>query len=281
MVIGIIEHMHSTWRVLYHPPAQGAWNMAVDESILESVLDRQSPPTLRLYAWQPACLSLGFSQPVSDVDCSSIASQGWELVRRPTGGRAILHTDELTYSVCGLLNEPALQGTLLDSYFQISRALQAALQEMGLETSADEKYTLPAGAHPKGAVCFEVPSNYEITAGGKKLIGSAQARRKDGLLQHGALPLVGDLGRITQALTFPDEQSRLAAAERVRNRAATVESLTGLQIEWMNAANAFEKAFSDTLGIHFNRGDLTEDEKNRARDLVAEKYANPVWTERI
>ena len=135
--------------------------------------------------------------------------------------------------------------------------------------------------HPKGAVCFEVPSNYEITAGGKKLIGSAQARRKDGLLQHGALPLVGDLGRITQALSFPDEQSRLAAAERVRNHAATVESLTGLQIEWMNAANAFEKAFSDTLGIHFHRADLTDHENIHARDLVAEKYANPVWTERI
>ena len=117
VVIGIIGLMHSTWRVIYHPPAQGAWNMAVDESILESVLDRQSPPTLRLYGWQPACLSLGFSQSIADIDRSSIISKGWELVRRPTGGRAILHTDELIYSVCGLLEEPALQGTLLDSYF--------------------------------------------------------------------------------------------------------------------------------------------------------------------
>lgn len=255
--------------------------MAVDESILESVLERRSPPTLRLYAWDPACLSLGFSQPITDVDRSSIVSRGWGLVRRPTGGRAILHIDELTYSVCGLLEEPALQGTLLDSYFKISRALQSALQDLGLETSADEKYNLPAGTHPKGAVCFEVPSNYEITAGGKKLIGSAQARRKDGLLQHGALPLVGDLSRITQVLAFPDEQSRLVAAERVRHRAATVESLTGLQIQWMDAATAFEKAFSNTLGICFERGDLTDIEKNRAQDLVAEKYANPAWTERI
>ena len=196
--------------------------MAVDEAILEACLQRSSPPTLRLYAWQPACLSLGFSQPIADVDEAATQSLGWQIVRRPTGGRAILHVDEITYSVSGLLSEPALSGSLLASYARLSSALQVALTLLGVQTSAKEKYALPEGTTPKGAVCFEVPSNYEITAHGKKLIGSAQARRTDGLLQHGALPLTGDLTRITQVLTTPDDKARRIAATRVLERATTL-----------------------------------------------------------
>src|SRR5690349_459450 len=98
--------MSTTWRLIHTPSAHGAWNMAVDESILEHIGRADSKPTLRLYGWQPACLSLGHAQPFSDVDIDSLEGQGWEVVRRLTGGRAILHTDELTYSVTGGPEEP-------------------------------------------------------------------------------------------------------------------------------------------------------------------------------
>ena len=97
--------MTNIWRLLYTPPSSGAWNMAVDEAILEHIHRGESQPTLRLYAWEPACLSLGHAQSFADVDMKRVKERGWEVVRRVTGGRAILHTDELTYSVTGSANE--------------------------------------------------------------------------------------------------------------------------------------------------------------------------------
>src|SRR5512134_3886256 len=115
--------MSNDWRLLITPPSPGAWNMAVDESILEHVGRGEARPTLRLFAWQPACLSLGQAQPHSDVDVTRLRARGWDVVRRPTGGRAILHTDELTYSVIASADEPAMAGTLLESYNRLAQGL--------------------------------------------------------------------------------------------------------------------------------------------------------------
>ncbi|MBE3142499.1 MAG: lipoate--protein ligase family protein, partial [Planctomycetes bacterium] len=113
----------STWRLILTEPAHGDWNMAVDEAILESVGRRVVLPTLRLFSWQPPCLSLGYAQSFADVDCAATIERGWEIVRRPTGGRAILHTDELTYSVIAPLNEPLVKGSIIESYQRISQVL--------------------------------------------------------------------------------------------------------------------------------------------------------------
>ncbi len=120
------------WRLVITPPAPGAWNMAVDEAILAAVGQNQVLPTLRLYAWDPACLSLGYAQPSTDVDTLRLAERGWHLVRRPTGGRAILHTDELTYSVIGPLSEPRLAGSVLESYRCLASALLMALHRLNI-----------------------------------------------------------------------------------------------------------------------------------------------------
>lgn len=271
----------STWRLLYTPPAPGPWNMAVDEAILESVGQELALPTLRLFAWQPPCLSLGYAQPVSDVDLNALQSHGWDLVRRPTGGRAILHTDELTYSVIAPLKEPRVYGSILESYRRLSEALLRALQHLGLPAKADKDHILPVNAQQGGPVCFEVPSNYEITVAGKKLIGSAQARRREGVLQHGSLPLVGDLTRITQALVFPDEAARTVASQRLLERALTVETCLQRVVTWGEAAKAFEIGFEQALDLEFEAGVLTPHEQQRAAELVVEKYANPTWLHRI
>src|SRR5215211_3917752 len=105
-------------------------------------------------------------------------------------------------------------------------------------------------------VCFEVPSTYEITVNGKKLIGSAQARKKEGVLQHGSLPLTGDLSRICQALVFENEPTRENAAERLLARATTAQSALGHALSWEEAAGAFIQAFETQLGICFERGEL-------------------------
>ena len=269
------------WRLLYTPPSSGAWNMAVDESILEHIHRGESQPTLRLYAWNPPCLSLGHAQSFADVDMARVKANGWEVVRRVTGGRAILHTDELTYSVTGSTEEPVLAGGVLESYNRLAQALLFAIRELGLPVEMKEHVL---DGHPAALnlnpVCFEVPSTYEITVSGKKLIGSAQARKKEGVLQHGSLPLTGDLTRICQALVFKDETAREIAAQRLLTRATTVESVSGVETDWETAAQALVKGFEAQLGIQFERGEMSVSESQRAEELVMEKYAHPSWTER-
>jgi len=274
-------HYHkTTWRVIEHPPANGAWNMAVDEAILESVYKGLSLPTLRLYAWDPACLSLGHAQPFSDVDTTTLLDYGWTVVRRPTGGRAILHIDELTYSVIAPETEPRVSGGVLESYLRLSQALLEALKLLGLSPRALEKPTAN-NANRNNPVCFEVPSNYEITVKDKKLIGSAQARRKEGILQHGSLPLYGDLSRIIEALKFDHQDGKERAKIRLLAHATTLERELRQKIEWQQACNAFKAGFSSILNLELRSGELTDEEKLRALILMQEKYAHPSWTERI
>lgn len=255
--------------------------MAVDEAILESVGSGFSLPTLRLYAWDPPCLSLGYAQPVGDVDLPNISLHGWEIVRRPTGGRAILHTDELTYSVSGTNQDERLCGTVLESYRRLSAALLTALHILGV--SADIKDYLPDEQKPDrgGAVCFEIPSNYEITFDGRKLVGSAQARRKNMVLQHGSFPLSGDIARITEALKYDSLATRLRSAEKVRSRATTITSALGSPVSWATAADALASAFAESLNLSLVPSNLTDDEQARAETLLQEKYLNPIWTERV
>jgi len=270
--------MKATWRLLITPPARGAWNMAVDEAVLESVGRGDSLPTLRLYAWEPACLSLGYAQPLTDVDLPRLQARGWELVRRPTGGRAVLHTDEITYSVIAPLNEPRVTGTVLESYSRLSAALVEALRLLSLPVEVQE-HARTGGKSPN-PVCFEVPSTSEITAGGKKLIGSAQARRKEGFLQHGSLPLTGDLRRILQVLVFPEEAARIHAASHLLERATTVETALGRVVPWSEAAQAYSTAFRSVLELDLQPGVLTPEEEACAWELSTARYSHPEGTQK-
>jgi lipoate-protein ligase A len=268
------------WRLLRHPAKPGAWNMAVDAAILENVIAGQSPATLRFYDWDPACLSLGFAQLFADVDEEALAAHGWHVVRRPTGGRAILHTDELTYSVIGASDEPRLVGGVLDSYKRLSEGLIRSLLLIGLPVERQQMREGNGFGALDNPVCFEVPSDYEITLKGKKIIGSAQARKKGGVLQHGSLPLFGDIARITEVLNYSDEDKRREAAERVRARAATVEEGLGRRVSWQEAGDAFLRGFNETLNIEFVEGELSEAELVAADRWMAERYAGAAWTQR-
>ncbi len=256
--------------------------MAADESFLEHIGRGESRPILRLYAWEPACLSLGHAQPFVDVDIDRLRAHGWETVRRPTGGRAILHTDELTYSVIAPSTEPRLAGSILESYNRLACALLQAARSLGLDARSNPLSAEMSAQHgSSNPVCFEVPSAYEITVGGRKLIGSAQARRKEGVLQHGSLPLTGDLARITEALVFPDDASRQSAAQRLLARATTVESVLGRIVSWDEAARVVARAFETELDLHLEKSELTQSEAGRAAELVREKYDHPAWMKRV
>jgi len=251
--------------------------MAVDEAILQSVTDRRALPTLRLYAWNPPCLSLGYGQKSSDVDFERLAECRWDVVRRPTGGRAILHTDELTYSLSLPADHDLAAGTVIDSYRRISAALVSGLSRLGLMPQADRRAERSRQA---AAVCFETPSHYEITIEGRKLVGSAQLRRHDAILQHGSIPLSGDLGRICDGLAYPDDASREAARRQVRAPAITLSEALRTPISWQTAAQAIIQGFTETFDVTFTSEPLTPDEQTRAAQLASEIYTHPDWTHR-
>ncbi len=265
------------WRLILSPPLPGADNMALDEALLESVSGLHQPPTLRLYRWDPACLSLGHAQPFEQADPGRLQALGWQRVRRSTGGRAILHTDELTYSICAPIGHPLLAGGVLGSYRKLSQGLVAGLKLLGVEADTAPEQPL-AEADRANPVCFEAPSAHEITSAGRKLIGSAQLRRVAGVLQHGSLPLGGDLGRICEALAYPTPAERAAAAERVRARAVTLEQLLGGPIAWEHAADSLAEGFRTAFGIRLTLAEPVADERTRADFFRAERFATDEWT---
>jgi lipoate-protein ligase A len=273
--------MSFIWRVILSDSGTGTWNMAMDEALLKSASSRQSLPTLRVYSWDPATLSLGFAQSVLEVDQKTLTKKGWGLVRRPTGGRAILHTDELTYSVTAPLDDPLLSGNLLESYRKISMALLAGLDYLGVNAAGDKEYDHQESQNNQNPVCFETPSNYEITAAGKKLIGSAQARKYGGLLQHGSLPLYGDLTRITQVLKYEDKISRIIASEKLTAHAVTLENVAGKVFTWQTVAEAIINGFSMVFDIRFEFSEPTSSEIQLASELEQSKYGSIDWTNRF
>lgn len=268
------------WRLLISGSATGAENMAIDQAIMEAVAEGRAAPTLRFYAWDPPCLSLGYTQPLADVDAERLSALGWDVVRRLTGGRAILHTDELTYSVTVAADDPIVSGDIVASYRRISSAFVEALRRLGAQPEAGKRAEASTGA--KGPVCFEVPSHYEITLDGKKLIGSAQVRKFGAVLQHGTLPLTGDIARICDALSFDDDAQRATARARVYERATTLEGALGRAVGWREAAASVGAAFAETFGLAFETATaLTPGEAARAETLAAEQYATAAWNGRF
>jgi lipoate-protein ligase A len=263
------------WRLLNTGEADGAMNMAIDEAILRAVAAGLVLPTLRFYAWQPACLSLGQAQSFADVDGKACAVRGYHVVRRPTGGRAILHTDELTYSVTAPEAEPRVSGGIVESYRRLSEGLLEGLRLLGvpgIEAHHPEAEQQRASENP---VCFQVPSTYEITVGSKKLIGSAQVRREGVVLQHGTLPLVGDIARICDVLASEPDPIR------VRDRAATVESVLGRAVSFDEAVEVMARGFASALNLELVPGDLLPQERTWAEELRRERYATDAWNRRL
>lgn len=255
----------------------GASNMAIDCAILEAVAKGDQPPTLRLYGWAPFCLSLGYGQRIGDVDHDALAERRWDLLRRPTGGKAILHGDELTYSLCLALDHPLAGGDVPESYRRISVGLLRALQCLGLCVQAHPQSKRPRHAD-LGPVCFELPSHYEVSVGGRKLIGSAQLRRKGAVLQHGTLPLFGDVARICDALRFDSAEERAERKAKVRERAVTLEQAARKTVSWSVAAGAIEAGFARAFGLELAREALSPAETARADELRSERFGNPAWT---
>lgn len=259
----------SLWRLLLHPAADGAWNMAVDEALLDRYArdrDGEAPPTLRLYAWAPPAVSLGCKQPIpAAIDPRALRARSIDLVRRPTGGRAVLHEGEWTYAVAGRIGSGAFPGGVLDTYERIAGALLAAFEHLGLHAEARMGGSDPGPRDPRS--CFEVAAPHEIVIGSEKVVGSAQARRLKGFLQHGSIPLLPHGGRPEASSAAPRDPEH-----------GSLSRAAGRVLEPSEIADALVAGFAKRFGAAFAPGALDEEEALRAAALRCFKYDSAAWT---
>ena len=269
------------WRLLYTGAHPGALNMGIDEAILHSVASG-GPPTLRFYGWNPHALSLGCFQDAAEVDLDACRRLGVDVVRRPTGGRAVLHGVEVTYSLVLPEASGIVPQGITESYRAISRGLARGLASLGLETRLAEgrQRTDAPGRRGLSAACFDAPSWYELNAGGKKLVGSAQVRRFGVLLQHGSIPLALDAGALFACLKFPDEAARARAKAAFAAKATSLWEALGREVPFHEVAAAVAGGIGEELGVEFREGALTEREEKTAEELAREKYARLDWHRR-
>jgi len=264
--------MGMPWRLIDSPAAPAARNMAVDEAILVAVSRGEAPPTLRLYAWDPPAVSVGYFQRLDrEVDREVCRQLGVQWVRRPTGGRAVLHEREITYSVVAPLE--VLGGSVLTTYCEISRGLVAGLRLLGVEAEI-----VPAARSPRGlrsGACFDAPSWYEVVVGGRKLVGSAQVRRDGALLQHGSVLLEFNPRRVAAVLRLPPA-ARERLARLLAAGATGLSEVLGRCPGEGEVRAALSRGFQEALGWDLEPGELTAGE----RELVArleEKYNSDAW----
>ena len=243
-----------TWRLEASGPRSGAWNMQRDEWLAMELAAGRGGPVLRLYEWRPQAVSLGWHQPASDVDERRAAERGIDVVRRPTGGRAILHADELTYCVVC----PAEGRSLPAMYGAVNAALLHALSYLGIRASLEDsmpnlrEHYRTAGS----AVCFSSTARNEVKVGGRKLIGSAQRRYAgiagdDVVLQHGSILLGPGHEAIVDLLAGLTDNERQQMREHLLAQTTTLAEVVSGPLPSAEAAAAVRRGFEEMWNISF------------------------------
>ncbi|KKM08910.1 hypothetical protein SY88_20780 [Clostridiales bacterium PH28_bin88] len=262
------------WRLLDTGYLDGYTNMAVDEAVMVMHSRGAVPPTLRFYRWDPPTMTVGYFQDTGrEIDLPACRERGVQVVRRLTGGRAVLHHQETTYSIVAREDHPVVTGSVLESYLRLSQGLLAGLKSLGVPAE------LSRGTPKQGdsAACFDAPSWYELVAGGKKLVGSAQTRRGGCVLQHGSIPLEMDAGMLFECLRFDNPAVRDRLKRSFAHQATSLTEVLERDVTHDEAASALAKGFAEALGIKLVPGFLTAEEMSLATELKQAKYATEAW----
>jgi len=256
------------WRFIDAGPCSAAMNMATDEALARSVRKGASPPVLRVYGWTTLSVSIGCFQKIEAVNLPYCAKMHIPVVRRPTGGRAVLHDDELTYSFSAQTGEGPFSKGLMDSYRQISRAFCRAISVLGPATEA--RTTRDHGGAPKNPLCFHSVSFAEITVLNRKLVGSAQKRWRDGLLQQGSIPYEP---RETLTRKVFGIDASIDLTERMIGLKEVVPDLDPARFR-----EAVRRSFEETFGVVLTPSALSGEESLHASELEVRKYLSRAWT---
>ncbi len=273
------------WRFIDSGPCDAAYNMALDESIAAAVRRGDSSPTLRLYGWCQPSVSLGAFQKITDIDTGYCAVNDVQVVRRPTGGRGILHDEELTYSFSAR-NEGLFSQGLLDAYRKISTGFSLGLQRLGL--SVEMKTRRERGSNlERSPLCFQSTSYGELSINGKKLIGSAQKRWADGFLQQGSIPYTIDHTALAAVFKNKRQRARLGrdAGQEIEETGEIIPApdIMGLEDLIRNFSPAeFKVYIKESFELLFSVSLLeslpTDQEVAQTQFLCAEKYRQHQWT---
>ncbi len=272
------ERVPEMLRVLFTPPADGPWNMAVDVALLRSVARLAEPPTLRLYRWRGLWVSIGYSQePSGAVDLDACDELGIGVVRRPTGGKGLLHGLDLTYSLTLPSTHRIARASVAESHAVISRVILEALGDLGVAADlVSGEACAPEPARPESApgesrACFDQHRQETVRSGGRKLVGSAQARRDGGLLQHGSIPLSNDYELLAR-LFCPSGQDPAAFAAAHRAKVTSFsEASPGTHPSRLAAA--LTAAFSRALGP----ADACEMSEWERREAARQLHPDIAW----
>ncbi|MEW6750278.1 MAG: lipoate--protein ligase family protein [Candidatus Latescibacterota bacterium] len=268
-----------SWRLLDTGVGSGARNMAVDDALARLMAAGAGEPVLRLFAWDPPAISFGYGQdPARQVDLERCARAGVDLVRRPTGGRAVLHWEELTYSVICPDSHPRLGGPVEETYRSIGECLVAGLRRLGVNASL-ERVSGPSGTSHQQRVtapCFSSTARWEIKCRGRKLIGSAQRRLDGVILQHGSLLLGPAHRRLPELLAGLSEDGRRQWVGTLQEHSVELgECLCGPP-DVRRLSTCLVEGFEERLEARLHPECLTPAEEELAWQLQREVYGNPL-----
>jgi lipoate-protein ligase A len=270
--------MLQQWRFINTGSDDAASNMALDEALLLMQEAGAAPPTLRVYGWSTPTLSLGYTQHTrQEVNLAACREYGVTVMRRPTGGRAVLHDQEVTYSVVLPTTLSTSPGALTEDYRRLGMALAAALRHLSLAVclarphrQARSQYSVASPA------CFAALSRYELSVAGKKIVGSAQKRLSHALLQHGSIPLWLDRQRLFACLQVPAER-RAALIQEAYTTMVAVNEVATTPVSAAALHQALRLGFGSALGIELIETPILPEEWRLARELRQTKYATPAW----
>lgn len=268
--------MQEEWCFLDTGLDDAATNMALDESLLNWHSEGKIPPTLRFYGWAKPSLSVGRFQNVDTViDFNALQKYGCQFVRRLTGGSAVLHDDELTYSLVISEQDPSIPKSVREAYYVLSKGVLEGYKNLGIQAD----YAVPEKSIEKSrtAVCFEKPAYYEMIVNGKKISGNAQTRKNGVLLQHGSIPMRIDEQMLFDLFRFPSEEIRQRKRSGFTGKAITINQITNKIHKYAMLKEAFLKGFETGLDLTFSPLKLSERQWEEVHRLAQSKYATESW----
>ncbi|WP_164908500.1 lipoate--protein ligase family protein [Halobacillus litoralis] len=265
-----------TWYFVDSGHCTPAINMALDEALMNWHRQGKIPPVIRFYGWKPAGLSVGYFQKVKGkIDLEGVQKHGYKLVRRQTGGRAVLHDNELTYSVIVSEDHKDMPASVKEAYLVLSKGLLKGFTNLGIQAD----FAIPDGKLDVAgsAVCFEEPSWYELIVDGKKAAGSAQTRKKGVILQHGSIPIDVDDMKLFDMFIYKNERIKERARKAFGDKAVAINQIREETVGFDETKAAFKDGFEKGLNIHLEPFELSEEQWQEVKQIAEERYETDDW----
>jgi len=249
------------WRLLLTGFNDAFTNMSIDESILIHRSKNEVPSTVRLYGWSPPAVSIGYFQSLEEeVDLNKCGEFGIDYIRRITGGGAVFHDKEVTYSCVAPENDPLIPSDILGSYRKICAGIVQGLSKLGIESSF-------------------VPLN-DIITNGRKISGNAQTRKFHTILQHGTILIDTDVEKMFSLLKVPSEKLRDKLIKHVKDRVTSINAILGRKVDFDKVCDVLAEGFKEALDVELVKGKLSESELKLSQKIAKERYRNREWNHR-